>query len=474
MYSYCAQDLPCLYLTLMKPFFTLPLLFLGALSLQAQDTIGHKQAPFEGMDITWINGQNRQKNFPLVLKDNDETILTGVLYADTYYNYNFASPADNTQTISATMGRHNEFTVNLASLGFETNYKNIIGRLWLQYGQMGAIINETDVSVYRGRNTGINNLKYIREAAAGYHFDVWHGINIEMGIFMSYIGLESYITQENWNYQRSMLCDFTPFYFSGARIQMFPSHKLKTEVWLLNGWQSYNSFSDGPGLGSSTYYRPNENLQLVANFYLGRDTQNPDTKGNQSQRLRFHHDNSIVARYYSNPGSAGMSQAAFSLNSHYGFQSSNDGTEVVKASENFMAGSSLANRIWFNKNKLALSLRADYMTNQSVVNGINSAPYLAFTPAATGDVPNNYDDALANGKKLRIFQFTTTFDIMPSDYVTFRFEYGYRSSSIPYFAGPGGTTSASGWTNGPTGIEPWAADLKKSENRITVAVNFRL
>lgn len=255
---------------------------------------------------------------------------------------------------------------------------------------------------------------------------------------------------------------------------MFPSENLKTEIWLLNGWQTYNSFSNSPGIGSSTYYRPNENLQLVANFYLGRDTQNPDTQGNQSNRIRFHHDNSIVKRYYKNPESKGISQAAFSLNSHYGFQSNNEAGDRVKASENFMLGTSLANRIWFSKNKLALTLRADYMTNQSVVNGQNIAPYLAFTPAATGDVPNNFDTAIANGDKLRMFQFTSTLDVMPNDFVTFRLEYGYRNSSIPYFTGSGGTTSPSGWVNGPVSDTPWVADLKKDEHRVTLAVNFRL
>ena len=93
------------------------------------DTIASK-IPFERMDLTWINGQNRQKNFPLTLKDSDgQTILTGVTYLDTYYNYNFANPTDNTQTISSTIGRHNEFTLNLASIGIETNYKKIIGTI---------------------------------------------------------------------------------------------------------------------------------------------------------------------------------------------------------------------------------------------------------------------------------------------------------------------------------------------------------
>ena len=82
---------------------------------------------------------------------------------------------------------------------------------------------------------------------------------------------------------------------------MFPSENLKTEIWLLNGWQTYNSFSNSPGIGSSTYYRPNENLQLVANFYLGRDTQNPDTQGNQSNRIPCCAGNSSFPVLYSFP-----------------------------------------------------------------------------------------------------------------------------------------------------------------------------
>lgn len=460
----------------MKKITTISIFLLGFNLMFSQET-PTKKIPFDGMDLTWINGQNRQKNFPLTLTDSEgETILTGVTYLDTYYNYNFANPTDNTQTNSATIGRHNEFTLNLASIGVETNYKNIIGRLWLQFGQMGSIVNDLDGSVARGRNTAVSNLRNIREASAGYHFDKWHGINVEMGIFMSYIGLESYITQENWSYQRSMVCDFTPFYFSGARVQMHPTKNLKTEIWLLNGWQTYNSFSRGPGLGSSTYYRPSEDLQLVANFYVGRDTQNPDIFGNQSNRVRFHHDNSIVKRYANNANSSGVTKAAFSMNTHFGFQSNSATTDVVKASENFMLGTSIANRIWFSKNKMAVTLRGDALTNQSVVNGVNTSGYLAFNPANTGNLPNAYETAIANGEKLRMYQFTTTYDIMPNDYVTFRLEYGYRHSNLPYFTSAGGTTSPSGFTNGPTDPvnNPWAATLLKSEHRMTLAVNFRL
>jgi len=435
----------------MKNTFVIFLL-VNPVMASAQDSTTAK-IPFEGMDLSWINGQNRQTAFPLVWKDKDEeTIVTAVAYLDAYYNYNMNKPIDNTHTISSTIGRHNEFTVNHASIGLESNYKNIIGRLWLQTGQMAALIQDQDATVGRGRNTSINNLKYIREAAVGYHFNKWYGINVEMGIFMSYIGLESYVTQENWSYQRSMVCDFTPFYFSGARVQAFPSKKFKTELWLLNGWQSYNSWNNSLGIGNSNYYRPNENLQLVANFYLGKDS--------RSNTARFHHDNSVVARYINKKGAKGLSQAAFSINTHYGFQNG-DG---VKASKNYMTGMAIANRFWFNSNKFAVTLRGDYISNPGL--------YLAFTPSPV--TPNDFTDAIAADAtpSINIFQATSTVDIMPNDFFTFRFEYGYRKADKPYFAGPGGTTSPDGWVTTP--VNNWRPSLVKNEHRLTIAASFRL
>jgi hypothetical protein len=129
-----------------------------------------------------------------------------------------------------------------------------------------------------------------------------------------------------------------------------------------------------------------------------------------------------------------------------------------------MTGTSLANRIWFNQNKLALTLRGDVITNPST--------YLAFSPSNVAN--NDFNDAMANDPKqqLNIGQFTATFDIMPNDFVTFRIEYGYRSSNVPYFAGSGGTTSPDGWIDTPTNT--WRPDLQKTENRLTIATSFRL
>jgi len=451
----------------MKPLYFVFLLLFAADRLLSQSDSVVSKIPFDGMDLTWINGQSRIVNPLLCLKDKhtNETIITGSGYLDADYNYNFANPIDNTNTISSTIGRHNEVHINLASVGIDATYKNMIGRVLLQYGAMQHIVQELDESVNRGRNTGTGNLKFIREGAAGYHFNKWYGINIEAGIFMSYMGLESYMVQDNWCFQRSLVCEFTPFYFQGARLQMHPTKKLKQEFLLLNGWQSYNSFGNSPGAGSSTYWRPNENLQFAANFYYGHDTKNPDTLGNQSRRERFHHDNSIVYRHYKRPLSKSISQMALSLNSHYGFENGRDKNDDITARQHFMYGFSLCDRIWFNKNKFAITLRGDFVSN--------GGAYLAFSPSPV--TPNAFTEALAKdpNKPLEITQGTITFDFMPSEYSTFRLEFGYRQSNLPYFAGHGGTTSPSGWTNGPTTTVPWRPDLQKSDSRVTAVINFR-
>lgn len=429
-------------------FFFAILTFVSPRLAAEPDTTASAEAPFAGMDLTWINGQNRQRNFPLTV----EGVGNGLLYLDTYFNYNLAKPIDNTQTASATIGRTSEFMMNLASVGFEANYKNVLLRLWLQTGAQLNIVQELDGTVTHGRNTSTGNLKFIREAAAGYHFDVWHGLNVEMGIFMSYIGLESYLTQENWNYQRSMISEFTPFYFQGARIQAYPSSNYKAELWLLNGWQTYNSWNTGLGVGQSNYWRPNEDLQLVMNFYLGQDDRG-------TTRVRFHNDNSVVARYFKN-GHGTFSQAAFCLNAHYGSQLG----EGETLENEHLIGAALSHRLWFAENKMAVSVRADGLINRGLYD----------TPAPTPVAPNAYTDAIASSSAptFNIAQFTLTFDVMPSDFITFRFEYLHRASNIPYFAGPGGTTSPDGWVDTPAGT--WRPDLRTWEDRITLATNVRL
>jgi hypothetical protein len=60
---------------------------------------------------------------------------------------------------------------------------------------------------------------------------------------------------------------------------------------------------------------------------------------------------------------------------------------------------------------------------------------------------------------------------MPSQYITFRWEFNHRAANVPYFSGPGGVTPPGGNTGAPGSVVPgWAPDLRTDENRMNFAV----
>ena len=407
------------------------------------------QAPFSG-DYTWMNGQSRQKAQLFKAFDGAITLST---YLDVNYAYSFSHPRDNTLTGSAAVGRHNEIQINLASVGLDLNYKNMIGRLSVQYGNMLNIIQDLDGSVNRGRSLTAQNLRYIREATAGYHFNALHGINVEAGIFMSYIGLESYLLAENWNYNRSMICDQTPFYFQGARAQIYVSPTVKIEPWIMNGWQTYGKWNNVPSFGAQVRWSPKESITVFGNFYGGTDT-----KG-QEDRVRLHHDNSVLVRYFNEPTSSFISKAAFSFNNHIGAETGGrdaTGAKLPGPADSHLVGSSLVHRVWFSKDHFALSLRGEVTSNPT--------SYAAqFPPPGFATGPGT--------KALQAWGATATFDILPTDSFTLRLEGVYRKANVPYFAGSGGTTSPDGFLPIPAGYQP---DGAKDQALVLIAANFRL
>lgn len=407
------------------------------------------QEAFEGFDLSWINGQSRYSPELLQIKNKSgKKVGNGSAYWDQYYLYNFNRPGDATHASSATMGRHGEFITNLVSAGIDYNDGKYIGRLALQAGNMLNLIQFPDPTLQGGGNTSAGSIGVIREAAVGYHFNTKYGMNIEAGLFPGFIGLEGYLTHDNWNYQRSFLSEMTPFYSSGLKVQYHSGQKTRMEFWVVNGWQSYHRWTRGPGMGYYLCHRPHENLQIQATAYHGWDT--------PEGLRRMHHDHSVVWRYKS----SGNWKGAFSINNHIGWQV---GTDVTHHDQHFL-GSSIAHRFWNKKGNWAFSSRIEYLKHNGT--------YLLILP--TPVTPNAFTRSLANDPNETWNQTmgTLTIDFIPDPKFTFRLEYNYRKSNLPYYAGSGGTVNATGWKHqNPPGWEP---DLRKQEHTLCLALGFRL
>jgi len=359
--------------------------------------------------------------------------------------------------------------------GGDFNYKNARARFMTQFGTRSIVVPRNDISQYRGQYKLADVYRYLSEAYAGYHFDKWNGINIDAGMFMSYIGLNSYYQQENWEYQASFTSDNTPWFFNGVRFQIHPNKNWKIEPWIINGWQSYGKFNAMPGIGGNiTYMSSNSNLKVLTNNYYGTDA------GGIKDRVRFHTDNSLLLRYFNKPESKGINKMAFSLTGDFGFEKGGgvngltDGN-TTEGPAQYFASAMFYNRIWFAKNKIAWTVGGGYMTNPG--------RYLVLYPTGQASpLPNPNDPTKTEGAfpfsanpgdKFEGFDYSTNIDFMPNQCITFRIEYVHRESSVPYFAGKGGVTSQTGFTTST--LDPnWRPDLVKSEDRIILAMLFRL
>ncbi|MGC9986430.1 MAG: outer membrane beta-barrel protein, partial [Polyangia bacterium] len=224
--------------------------------------------PFAFGDFTWLNGNNRQKQALL-----DTKYFTPSLLVDVNYTASRNNPIDNTVVGSTALSRNNEFTLAFLGFGGDFHAEGGRARLMTQFGVRSTLVPRNDESTNRGQFDLQTALRYISEGWGGYHLNVLHGINVDAGIFMSYIGLFSYDNFENWMYLPSFTSDNTPWFFNGVRIQIFPTDKLKIEPWIINGWQTYGKFNTLPGFGVQILYRPVEYLSFMTNDYVGWDTQ---------------------------------------------------------------------------------------------------------------------------------------------------------------------------------------------------------
>jgi Putative beta-barrel porin-2, OmpL-like. bbp2 len=446
----------------------LPFILIISLGAVAQIDTAKSKTPFEGLDQTWYNGADRRDSAVLQNK-----YFIGTIMMDVNYTYSFANPIDNTVVGSTALARDNEMQVALGAMGGEFNYKNARGKMIIQMGTNTTVIPRDDYSAYRGQYQLPNVYRYLAEAYGGYHIDKWRGINVDVGMFVSYIGLNSYYQVENWEYQASYTSDNTPWFFNGMRIQIFPTKHLKIEPWIINGWQSYAKYNSMPGLGGNVTWIPTSNVKLLTNDYFGTDT------GGVPKRKRVHSDNSLLIRYYNNPSSKGISKKAISLTVDVGYEKGGGvngfHSDAVKGPAQYFLSAMFYHRVWFHQNKFAWTIGG------GVIN--NPGRYLVLYP--TGDaspLPNPYNPTQTEGthpfdtspgSQFKGWDCSTNFDFMPNQSITWRIEYVHRHTNVPYFAGHGGVTSPSGYTTTP--IPPgWTPDLVQTEDRVILAMLFRM
>jgi Putative beta-barrel porin-2, OmpL-like. bbp2 len=416
-----------------------------------------KEEPFAFADWTWMNGNPRTKTPAF-----DSKFFTPEIRTDVSYIYDFNHPKDDTIGGSSEVFRSNEIQVTQLGVGGDFHYDNVRARLMTQFGMYSTTTPRNDASPARGQWDLADAYRYLTEAYGGYHINALHGINIDAGIFVSYIGLFSYYNFDNWAYQPSYVSSNTPWFFNGMRVQIFPTAHLKIEPWFVNGWQSYGRFNGRPGVGGQILWRPNGWLSVLGNQYaLGEDALN--TPG----RVRYHTDDSVEMKYYDRPERL-LSKAAFSLTGDMGCEHGGGvscaGNSAKGPKQDFL-GFMVYNRLWFDKDRYGFTVGGGKINNPGrylvLLPPINGATAASGTPYFTENPGDPY----------KAWDLSETFDYMPSQYITFRWEFDHRAANVPYFSGKGGITPPGGNTGAPGSVVPgFTPDLVKDENRLDLAI----
>jgi len=411
-------------------------------------------APFAFADFSWVPGGAGANERPLTFGP-----FTGEFRLDDAYHYSFSNPEDGTISGSSEVFRHGEFQITQLGFGGDLQYKNVQGRIMTQFGLYSTATPRNDASPGRGQWRLDDAYRYLSEAYGGLHLDAMHGVNIQAGLFMSYIGLWSYYNADNWTYQPSYVSSNTPWFFNGLRVQFFITDKLKIEPWLVNGWQSYGRFNDGLGVGGQILWRPNGSVSVVGNQYYGADT-----FGNAA-RKRLHTDDSFMFKWRDVPD-RWISKAATSITLDAGAES---GGGVTTSSQYFL-GFMAYQRFWFAHDRYGLTFGGGGINNPGrylvLVPPINGATALSGTPYFTA----------APGDPFKAWDMQVAADITPQPFVTFRAEYNHRAANVAYFAGRGGVTPPGGNQGAPGSVVggTWTPDLVKTENRLTLAMLIRM
>ena len=429
-------------------------------STTAEPAKKEKIAPFSDWDWTWLNGNPRNRDTAF-----DSKFFTPEIRADITYNYDFNKPVDNSIGGSSEIFRSNEIQLEQLGVGGDFHYDNVRARLMTQFGMYSETTPRNDPSPAKGQWDLDTADRYLAEAYGGYHINTLNGINIDAGIFMSYIGLFSYYNYDNRAYQPSYVSSNTPWFFNGLRVQIFPNPHLKIEPWFINGWQSYGSANSRKGLGGQIKWTPRPWVNVISNNYgLGHDDLYVPN------RSRIHTDDSIEIKYFDQPGRT-LDKMAFSLTGDMGCEfgpsattasglyeqgvgchgNTRDSKSVggdyfgagINPKQSFL-GFMLYNRMWFKRDTYGLTIGGGRINNPG--------RYLVLVPPINGETAPSA--AIASpyfsenpSDPFKAWDMSITYDYMPKQWLTFRWEYDYRHASVPYWTGHGGITPP-----GPTGV----------------------
>jgi len=237
---------------------------------------------------------------------------------DGYLDANFNNPASGFNELRAFDVRSDTGHLNMAMLTIDHAPAPLGFHLDVGFGEMFDIVH--------AGTRDPNAWKYFKQLYVSLKPKAFHGVEIDVGEFVTSAGAEVIETNQNYNYSRSLLFTWAiPYTHTGVRAQYALGSHFTGSVQVVNGWNNVEPINRGKTLGFSAAYAWKK-VTWNHTYYLGPEHVDT-TKGwrglydtnvavNQTDNLTWYlnfdyvHDKNIGAGASTTAGVAGAARYA--------------------------------------------------------------------------------------------------------------------------------------------------------------------
>jgi hypothetical protein len=212
-------------------------------------------------------------------------------YLDLSYPIDFNFPENHRWRSKVTTQRVNELTPNMV-MGYVRKDVDESSRWGMEFGIQGGhdVTGQVPNASLRhgGAYSGADTFSHFSRANASYLAPIGTGLKVTAGLFNSFIGYESFYAKDNFNYTRSYLPDYSPYFMFGLSAEYQISQTVKSVFYVINRYNFLSHPNDLPSYGMQLRWLASPSITLTQNLYYG-----PDQSNIEVRYWRFFSDSSI-------------------------------------------------------------------------------------------------------------------------------------------------------------------------------------
>jgi hypothetical protein len=154
-------------------------------------------------------------------------------FVDLYYAYNSNHPETGLNFIpgtGTTAKVADAFSVNLAQFEVSMPADPVGFKITVGAGTGEEVLHAAEPG-------GSDVWSHLLLASVTYQTRVGRGLSFEGGIMPAHVGMEGFASKDNWNYTRSWMAEFSPYYETGLKVAYPFSDRWSGALYVVNGWQ---------------------------------------------------------------------------------------------------------------------------------------------------------------------------------------------------------------------------------------------